>query len=116
MNSKEIQNDNYYSKMTGLQKPTIVTEPTQQPLLHDNNNLNLTDIESVVTDIRRRDDEITYKKIIKRKEKGSDSSSSSEEEQQDKLQKSASFNSEVGAPVTFFEQFVMMQVKGNYYV
>jgi len=71
--------------------------------LHENNNLNLTDIDSVITDIRLREDEITYKKIIKRQEKGADSSSSSEEEEQDKLQKSANFNNEVGEQVTFFE-------------
>ena len=116
MDSKEIQNDNYYSKTADVQQHTIVREPKQQPLLHENNNLNLTDIDSVITDIRLREDEITYKKIIKRQEKGADSSSSSEEEEQDKLQKSANFNNEVGEQVTFFEQFVMMQVKGSYYV
>ena len=78
--------------MGGVQQTTVMTEQTQQPLLHENNNLNMTDIESLMTDNRRKEDERSFKKIIKRQEKGADSSSSSEEEEQDKFHKSASFN------------------------
>lgn len=113
MDSKEIQNDNYYSKI-GVQQPTLVTEPTKQPLLHE--NLNMTDIESVMSDHRRMEDEKSFKKIIRRQENGGDSSSSSDEEELNKLQKSGSNKNEVKGQITFFEQFVMMQVKGNQYV
>lgn len=82
MDSKEIQKENYYSKIGEKQRPSNAIEPTQQPLLHEN-NLNTTEIETLMSEHRWRDEEKSFKKIIKRKE--GDSSSSSDDEEPDKL-------------------------------
>jgi hypothetical protein len=63
----------------------------------------MTDIESVMSDHRRMEDEISFKKIIRRQENGGDSSSSSDEEELNKLQKSGSNKNELKGQITFFE-------------